>query len=109
MFDCQEVNGVSVIKPDSRLSGEDMTEFSECIRSLIEQGKTRFVLNLEKVPYLTSMGLGTMCELSKQLEPMNGWIRFAVVNEDLESVLSFMLLDDTFQIFSTVDAAVKTD
>ncbi len=109
MLQHKEMDGVVIIRPDSALAVDNVSEFSEYIRNLIKEGQTRFVLNLESVPYLTSMGLGTMCNLHKQLSSQGGWIRFAVVNEDIREVLSMMMLNHMFGMYETVEDAISAE
>lgn len=105
----KEQDGVIIITPDSRLAADNIGEFSEYIRTLVKDGHQRFVFNLERVPYLTSMGLGTLCDLHKRLSPEGGWVRFAVVNDDLREVLSMMLLNDVFGMYETVENAISAE
>ncbi len=109
MFDYYEVNDTVVVQLDYDLAENTVLAFNEDMLSLIEQGKTHFILDLKLVTFMTSMGLGTLCELSKRLRPIDGWIRLARVNHQLRDFFSFTMLTDMFQIFKTIEEATTAE
>jgi len=56
-----EVNGVSVVALDGRIVlGEESNSLREKLKNLIAEGKTKILLNIDKVKYIDSAGLGTL-------------------------------------------------
>lgn len=52
---------IEFLEPQGEMrAGRDLEKIPKLLQSLIKDGKTNFVLNLEMVPYLDSAGLGTI-------------------------------------------------
>ncbi len=51
---------VAILEPDDRVTVETEPQLTETVRSLIECGQRRFVLDLGSVPYIDSVGLGAI-------------------------------------------------
>ena len=108
MFDYFEDNNIVVVQLDYDLAENTVIAFNEDMKELIKAGKIYFVLDLKMVAFMTSMGLGALCELNKRLQPLNGWIRLARVKSQLKDFFAFTMLTDMFQIYETIEEAVET-
>lgn len=51
---------VAIMEPDDRVTVETEPQLTELVRSLIECGQRRFVLDLGGVSYIDSVGLGAI-------------------------------------------------
>ncbi len=109
MLTYHEKNDVVVIELDYDLAENTIIKFSEDMTSLLDKGKNRFVIDLKRVSFMTSMGLGSLCEINKKLEPRSGWIRLINVNDQLRDFFSFTMLTDIFKIYDSVDDAVTKE
>jgi anti-sigma B factor antagonist len=56
-----EVNGVSIVALEGRIVlGEESNSLRQKLKNLVAEGKKKIVLNVDKVKYIDSAGLGTL-------------------------------------------------
>lgn len=106
MFETREVDGIIIISPDFNINEKTAIEFKENILTLIARKHYHFLLDLGQVGYITSLGIGVLCDLKKRLDAKNGWIKMACVNEDLLDIFRFTMMTNVFKIFSSVEDAL---
>ena len=70
--------------------------------------KVRLILNLEKIEYLCSAGLGSLVALLKKVRVSNGELKLCCLNESVRELFELMLLTRIFEIFETEELARKS-
>ncbi len=101
-----EENGIVIVPVNYDLAEHTVTTFREDLQYLVDLGKIYFILDLEKVSYITSMGQSVLCAMKKELDPKGGWIRLAKVDKELLEILSITRLTDLFDLFDSVEEAL---
>ena len=76
-------------------------------RELIEQGETHFVMNMLKVPWLDSSGLGEVFACFKRAREKQGEVKLVLRGKSY-SLFTITQLDKVFEIFDDSDAAVAS-
>ena len=103
----QERDGVIILEPKGKiLGGPDATLLKDQLQSLIEQGKTRVVIDLAEVDYMNSTGLGILISTLTSLRKANGELKLANVTEKIQSLLTITKLVTVFDDYETVEEAV---
>ncbi len=87
---------------DSRSAGVAKDE----IRSAIEEGNNRILVNLEGVEYIDSAGLGTLVSAVKTAREQSGNVWLAGLTSHVKMVVELTRLDRVFEVYETVDEAV---
>ena len=72
----------------------------------IAAGHSRLVVDLDKVDFLDSTGLGVLVGRLKLVRNQSGWLRIVCSNERILRVFRITGLDKVFAIHSSVDAAL---
>lgn len=80
-------------------------DLKAALTELCELGYTQFVLDLSEVGHMDSTGLGVLVGLQNRLDK-SGRLALAALPPNLVSLLSMVGLDERFQSFPTVDAAL---
>jgi anti-sigma B factor antagonist len=110
----RRIGNVTVLDMDGniRISGKNVA-LQEAVRSLVDQGRNQIVLNLERVSYIDSSGLGELISSHVTVTNRGGQIKllnltqrfqelmtttklltiFDVYDEELEAIDSFKILD----------------
>lgn len=89
----EEVGGVTVVRAAGRLTLSDSNgALKNAINALVEQGRTRFVLNLEGVPYVDSSGLGEIASAHVTVSRSSGTLLLAAVNARVMEALTITKL-----------------
>jgi anti-sigma B factor antagonist len=73
---------------------------------LISQDKVKLVLDLSKLSYINSSGLGILINLLKTVQVKGGDIKLTGLQGELRELFSITSLDQIFSVFSSVDEAV---
>ena len=90
------------------MGGDDTKEFNEVLHKLIDDGKTRVVLDLGGVKFMNSSGLGMLIGGLTTMKKAEGHLKLANVTEKIESLLIITKLIKIFESFDSVDEAVKS-
>jgi anti-anti-sigma factor len=102
------VGEVTVLALDGRLVvGEGDLALRERINALAEAGCRKLVLDLEKVPFVDSAGLGEVVRTRNTLNKLGGEVRLLKPTQRLRDLLKITRLDVWFQIFEDGEAASR--
>ena len=98
---------VAVVALRGNLMGEpDTTEVREKIYSLLQDDVKKIVLDLGKVKWINSSGLGSLIAAMTSVKNKGGEMRLANITEKVESVFMITQLIKVFKTYETVDRAV---
>ncbi len=100
--------GISVITCPDRIDAEISFELRDLIEKLIENGKYKLVLDMNKTAYVDSSGLGAIVSRISILRANEGDIRLASLNESVDSLLELTNLNQILEIFDTVEQAMDS-
>ncbi len=107
MFNYRERDDVVIIDLDYDLVENIAITFKSDMKTLIDQGKLHFILNMENVSMMTSMGRSAIFQVNKKLIPANGWIRLSNINPALMTFIRITSLGDSFPIYDSVEDALS--
>jgi len=105
----REENGVTVIEPRGKImGGPESTELHDLLHDLIDQGKKKVVIDLSRVDWMNSTGLGLLISGLTTLRKSEGELKLANVTEKIQSLLTITKLVTIFKTYDTVDEAIKS-
>ncbi|MEX1138135.1 MAG: STAS domain-containing protein [Bacteroidota bacterium] len=100
---------VAVVALKGNLMGEpDTTDVREKIYGLLQDDVKKVVLDLGKVKWINSSGLGALIAAMTSVKNKGGDLRLANVTEKVESVFMITQLIKVFRTYETVDRAVAS-
>ncbi|GAA1794992.1 STAS domain-containing protein [Planosporangium flavigriseum] len=82
---------------------------AERIRSLIDAGRTRLVVDLAGLAFCDSTGIGTLVRANNDCLLQGGYLRLAAPSRHVARVLAVVGLLDTFPTYQSVEAARRAD
>ena len=104
-----EQDNVVIIEPKGKImGGPESTALHDLLHELIEQGKTNVIIDLGKVDWMNSTGLGLLISGLTTLRKSEGELRLANVTEKIQSLLTITKLVTVFKSFDSIDDAVKS-
>jgi anti-sigma B factor antagonist len=104
-----EKDGVVVIEPKGKImGGPESTAMHDLLHELIDQKKTNVVIDLGKVDWMNSTGLGLLISGLTTLRKSDGELRLANVTEKIQSLLTITKLVTVFKAFDSVDEAIDS-
>jgi len=103
------VSGVIVLDLKGKmLIGEGDELLREKINGLVEEGKSKILLNLAEVPYVDSAGLGEIVRCYTTVSRKDGALKLLNLTKRLQDLLSITKLLTVFETFDSEEEAVKS-
>jgi len=104
-----EENGVVIIEPKGKImGGPESTALHDLLHDLIDQKKSRVIIDLGRVDWMNSTGLGLLISGLTTLRKAEGELKLANVTEKIQSLLTITKLITVFKTFDSVEDAVKS-
>jgi len=90
------------------MGGEDETTFYDQLHELIDKGRIKVVLDLSRVEWINSRGLGILISGLTTMKNNSGELKLARTSEKVESLLTMTRLITAFEHYDSVDEAVAS-
>lgn len=104
-----EESGIVIIAPKGKImGGPESTALHDLLRDMIEQGKTKVIIDLAKVDWMNSTGLGLLISGLTTLRKADGELKLANVTDKIQSLLTITKLVTIFKSYDSIDEAVKS-
>jgi len=104
-----EVKGVVVLAPKGNImGGPDATMLHDQLHDYIKQNKKKIVIDLSKVEWMNSTGLGILISGLTTLRNNGGELKLANVTDKIQSLLAITKLVTVFDSYDSVDEAVTS-
>jgi len=108
-FSMRQVEGVVILDLSGRIAlGETSSELHLNLRSLVDEGQRRVIINLEKVTGIDSSGLGTLVAGYATLEKNGGQLKLTNISPKVAELMTITKLYTVFEIFDDEQAAVAS-
>ena len=105
----RSISRVTVLDLVGKLTSDHgATRIKDKVNSLIAQGRTQIVLNLEDVPYIDSSGLGQLVASYGSVKKAGGSLKLLNVNSRNHDLLSITRLVTIFDSFDSESEAVQS-
>lgn len=102
-------DGIAVISLKGNLMGDpETTELREQVYTLINDGFLRTVVDVGKVKWMNSSGLGALISSLTSLKSKGGDLRIANLTEKVESLFVITQLVKVFKTYESVERAVAS-
>ncbi len=101
-------NRIGLFKLEGNLIGEsDGMELTNLFNEEMEDGVSNFVVDLTELQHINSSGLGVLITLLTKARKKDGELVLVKPSDYIRNLLIITKLDKIFQIFDTVDLAMK--
>ena len=97
---------VAVVTPEGRLDLASASEFKQVLNDAVKAGDKIIVVDLSKVPFVDSSGLGALISGMKATRLAGGDLRIAQVGEQARLILELTTLDKVMKLYPTVEEAL---
>ncbi|MFA6234767.1 MAG: STAS domain-containing protein [Bacteroidota bacterium] len=100
---------VVVLALKGNLMGDpETTEFREKIKGLVRDGFLKIVLDVSKIKWINSSGLGALISALATVSSGGGDLRIANVTEKINSLFMITQLIKVFKSFDTIERAIAS-
>jgi anti-sigma B factor antagonist len=100
---------IVVIDVDGKVVlGDGDVEIKQAVDALLQKGDTKILLNLAKVPYLDSAGLGEIIRCFTALRRSGGSLKLLAPNPRIIDLLNITKLLNVFDSYDNEATAIKS-
>ncbi len=105
----RETYGADILDLDGKLTGgRDADTFRNIFKNLIAEGKKNIIVNLEKVSWINSTGLGILISGYTSVRKGGGDLVLIHVGERIESILYVTKLNLLFNTYDSEEEAANS-
>jgi anti-sigma B factor antagonist len=90
------------------VSGEPEATFNKTIAGLIEERRVQILVDLEKLKFLDSSGLGALVRALNSAQKAGGQTKLVHVGPHVAKLLQMTRLDSVFEIHGDLERAVSS-
>ncbi|NLC56327.1 MAG: STAS domain-containing protein [Armatimonadetes bacterium] len=105
--DVSHVENVTVVDLVGELDAFTSLDLREAVVRLIEEGARDIIINLERVEFIDSVGLGTLVGCLKRSAEHGGSINLVCANPQIQKVFDITGLSKIFAIYKTREEAIQ--
>ena len=106
-FSTNDLKRCTLVRLGGRIDGSVAPDLGSNLRSLLDAGQYKLVLNMKEVSYTSSAALRELISTWKSCRRWNrGDMRLAEVNPNIKKVLELTGLNSQFMLFDTDAEAV---
>ncbi len=108
-FSSRQVGNVVVIDIEGKiLLGDGDVEIKQAVDEHLAQGRKRVILNLAKVPYIDSAGLGEIIRCYTAIRKSGGDLKLLAPNQRLIDLLGVTKLVNVFDWYGDESSALES-
>ncbi|HEX8324419.1 MAG TPA: STAS domain-containing protein [Tepidisphaeraceae bacterium] len=104
----QRHGAVTLLKPDGPLIEGAAAEFDQAARAIMTATLGRLVIDMSTVPFVDSVGLETLLDLTEVMEDSGRVLKLCGVNKTVRQVLEITEIDSLFDHFEDANSAVRS-
>lgn len=95
-----------VLRVTGRMDAENAAAFEKECERCVAEGHTKLVIDLGELAYVSSMGLGAIVKIAKQLRDRGGEVRICCLNGLVRQLFEITRLNHVFPPYESVESAL---
>lgn len=105
----KDIKGVTVIELEgTMMGGPDASTLNDHIQKLVMEKRKKIIIDLHKVDFINSSGLGILIGGLTTLRQSGGEMKLACASKKIESLLEMTKLLSVFELHKTVKNALAS-
>ena len=88
----------ATVKPGADIIASELAEFKPVLKSVIDEGITELVIDMDGVAMIDSMGLGIIIAAHNSLKKNGGKLKAVNLSKDMHNLFKSMRLDQHFTV-----------
>ncbi len=100
---------IAIIELKGSLIGDQDTDtLRETVADFVEQGNKCLIIDLERVHYMNSSGIGSLIAAHASYARNKGQIRLVGISKSVQNLFVITKLIDVFEVDDTLDDAIQS-
>ncbi len=109
MVQISEREGIDILSLSGKImGGPEAGEINEEINNLIDRNKKNIIIDLSKVDWMNSSGLGILIGAVTTLKNNSGRLALVNVSGRIRNLLRITKLADVFEVYENADSAIES-
>lgn len=105
----RQVGDVTVLDMNGKITiGEGSVALRTAIRRLLEEGKKKILLNLAKVGYIDSSGIGELVSSFTSIDKDGGQLKLLNLTQKIKDLLTITKLLTVFDVYESEEEALSS-
>lgn len=105
----RQAGDVTILDMDGKITiGEGSVALRTAVRRLLEEGKKKILLNLAKVNYIDSSGIGELVSSYTAIGKESGQLKLLNLTQKLEDLLTITKLLTVFDVYDSEEEALAS-
>lgn len=105
----READGVTVVELSGKIIlGEESSALREKIKELLAQGQTKILLNLARISFIDSAGVGTLVSAYTSARSQGGQVKLSSLTKKFRETLQVTRLLTVFEVFDDDAAGIAS-
>jgi anti-sigma B factor antagonist len=105
----RQVGDITVLDMDGKITiGEGSVALRTAIRRLLEENKKKILLNLAKVGYIDSSGIGELVSSFTAISNAGGQLKLLNLTQKLQDLLTITKLLTVFDVYESEEEALSS-
>ena len=105
----RQVGDVTILDMDGKITiGEGSVALRTAIRRLLEEGKKKILLNLARVSYIDSSGIGELVSSYTAINKEGGQLKLLNLTQKLQDLLTITKLLTVFDVYESEEEALSS-
>lgn len=102
-------DNVAIVRLEGKvMGGPDATMFHGKLHEFVNGGKKNVVIDLAKVEWMSSVGLGMLISALTTMKNNQGMLKLANVTKGIKSLLTITRLVTVFETHDSIDEAISS-
>mgnify|MGYP001313734977 CR=1 FL=1 len=98
---------ITILNPEGKITlGDGDQELGEAVRTALEAGARKMIINFSKVSYLDSSGVGELVGCYTSIKNKGGELRICGLNTRIFGLIKMTSLHSVFEVKDTEDEAL---
>ena len=106
-IEVNDIEDITILVINGMLTIGSDQEFSDTFQKQITRGRQKIILDMTKVKYIDSLGIGQIAGGYTKLKEINGKLVLARTNEKIQELLRLTGLQNHIKTYPTVDEAIQ--
>ncbi len=108
-FDSATIDGgILTIRLKGDLDSASTPEFDEAIRTHLDAGHSKIIIDCQRMGYVSSLGIGSLVALQTRLRRKGGQVKLAAIQGPVMDVMKAVRLDKMFDMYGDLEFARKS-
>ena len=104
----EQAEKFTVLKLNGKLERASTGALKNKVSELLKGDHTRLILDMAEVRSVDSSGLGSLVAILRTVTRHGGDIKIVNLQESVRAVFRLVRLENVFEIFNSIEAAVET-